>query len=168
MILPGGESTAIGNLLEDWGLMEPMRLCGREGLPLYGSCAGLILLCARIENDNGEPSDQPRLGLLNAVARRNAFGRQAESFLLDLRVEELEDASRPMPAVFIRAPVLRRGGSEVRRLACLPPAEPDGEPRVVAARQGNLLVTAFHPELTGDARLHRYFLNMATARSATR
>lgn len=175
MILPGGESTAIGKLLVDWELLEPLRRCGQNGLPLYGSCAGLILLCARIQSGSGPDgrprlSAQPRLGLLDATVRRNAFGRQVDSFVCDLPVAGVTDGQPPMRAVFIRAPLLVETGPGVEVLASV--AAPhgtddkgtgaaDGTPRLpVAVRQDHILATSFHPELTGDARLHARFLDL--------
>jgi 5'-phosphate synthase pdxT subunit len=144
LIIPGGESTAIGKLLDVLGMTEPVRALGRAGLPIWGTCAGLILLAT----DVGRP--QPTLALLDIVVRRNAFGSQLDSFETDLSVPALGEA--PFPAVFIRAPLIARLGAGVTPLATLT----DGT--VVAAERDNLLVTAFHPELTGDPRFHRYFL----------
>ncbi len=146
MIIPGGESTTIGKLLVEWDMLEPLRERIEKGMPVYGSCAGLILLCREIEN-----SDQPRLGVLDATVRRNAFGRQVDSFETDLEMPEL--GPPPFPAVFIRAPVLTGVGPRVRVLANV-------KGQAVAVRQDNVLATSFHPELTPDVRLHRYFLGM--------
>ncbi len=146
MIIPGGESTTMGKLLNEWHMLEPLRERIMQGMPVYGSCAGLILLCRTIEN-----SDQPRLGVLDATVRRNAFGRQVDSFETELSMPEV--GPDPVPAVFIRAPVLISVGPEVRVLA-----EVKGQ--AVAVRQNNILATSFHPELTPDTRLHSYFLNM--------
>ena len=146
MIIPGGESTTMGKLLVEWGMLDPLRQRIENGMPVYGSCAGLILLCREIEN-----SDQPRLGVLDAVVRRNAFGRQVDSFETELDIPEL--GQPPIPAVFIRAPVLTGVGPRVRVLA-----QVNGQ--AVAVRQDNVLATSFHPELTPDTRLHRYFLEM--------
>ena len=146
MIIPGGESTTMGKLLNEWHMLEPLRERIMQGMPVYGSCAGLILLCRAIEN-----SDQPRLGVLDATVRRNAFGRQVDSFETELSIPEI--GPDPVPAVFIRAPVLVSVGPEVRVLA-----EVKGQ--AVAVRQNNILATSFHPELTPDTRLHSYFLNM--------
>ena len=146
MIIPGGESTTMGKLLNEWHMLEPLRDRIMQGMPVYGSCAGLILLCRIIEN-----SDQPRLGVLDATVRRNAFGRQVDSFETELSMPEV--GPDPVPAVFIRAPVLISVGPEVRVLA-----EVKGQ--AVAVRQNNILATSFHPELTPDTRLHSYFLNM--------
>ena len=146
MIIPGGESTTMGKLLNEWHMLEPLRERIMQGMPVYGSCAGLILLCRTIEN-----SDQPRLGVLDATVRRNAFGRQVDSFETELSMPEV--GAEPVPAVFIRAPVIISVGPEVRVLA-----EVKGQ--AVAVRQNNILATSFHPELTPDTRLHSYFLNM--------
>ncbi len=146
MIIPGGESTTMGKLLNEWHMLEPLRERIMQGMPVYGSCAGLILLCRTIEN-----SDQPRLGVLDATVRRNAFGRQVDSFETELSMPEV--GPDPVPAVFIRAPVLISVGPEVRVLA-----EVKGQ--AVAVRQNNILATSFNPELTPDTRLHSYFLNM--------
>ena len=146
MIIPGGESTTMGKLLNEWHMLEPLRERIMQGMPVYGSCAGLILLCRTIEN-----SDQPRLGVLDATVRRNAFGRQVDSFETELSMPEV--GPDPVPAVFIRAPVIISVGPEVRVLA-----EVKGQ--AVAVRQNNILATSFHPELTPDTRLHSYFLNM--------
>ena len=143
------------------GLMDALRARIADGMPVYGSCAGLILLCRDIEGPDGEPLDQPRLGLLDATARRNAFGRQADSFECRLRVRELEHGEEhPLPAVFIRAPLITHVGTEVRVLAEV--AETDAlVSGPVAVRQGNILATSFHPELTRDTRMHRLFLGLA-------
>ena len=145
MIIPGGESTTIGKLLNEWNMLEPLRQRILDGMPVYGSCAGLILLCREIEN-----SDQPRLGVLDATVRRNAFGRQVDSFETNLSIPEI--GADPLPAVFIRAPVITGVGAGVKVLA-----EVDGQ--AVAVRQNNILATSFHPELTPDTRMHSYFLS---------
>jgi pyridoxal 5'-phosphate synthase pdxT subunit len=149
LIIPGGESTTIGKLLRRFELLEPLRSRIAEGLPVFGTCAGMILLADEIED--GGP-DQPSLGGMHISVRRNAFGRQIDSFEADLDVPALGDG--PLHAVFIRAPVIERAGEGVDILATLP----DGRP--VAARQGSILVSAFHPELTGDTRMHRYFMDV--------
>ena len=145
LIIPGGESTTIGKLLNEWNMIEPLRQRILDGMPVYGSCAGLILLCRDIEN-----SDQPRLGVLDATVRRNAFGRQVDSFETNLSIPEI--GADPLPAVFIRAPVITGVGAGVKVLA-----EVDGQ--AVAVRQNNILATSFHPELTPDTRMHSYFLS---------
>ena len=146
LILPGGESTTIGQLAERWGLVEPLRAFGSEKA-VWGTCAGAILL----SRDAGRK--QPLLGLMDIRVARNAFGRQVASFEADLGVPDLGET--PFRAVFIRAPSIEEVWGQARVLARLP----DG--RIVAAREGRLLATAFHPELTGDDRFHRYFLEMA-------
>ena len=145
LIIPGGESTAMGKLLNEWNMLEPLRQRILDGMPVYGSCAGLILLCRDIEN-----SDQPRLGVLDATVRRNAFGRQVDSFETNLSIPEI--GADPLPAVFIRAPVITGVGAGVKVLA-----EVNGQ--AVAVRQNNILATSFHPELTPDTRMHSYFLS---------
>lgn len=153
LIIPGGESTTIGKLLRRFEMLEPLRALVRAGLPVFGTCAGMILLADRIL-DAGE--DQPSIGGMDIAVQRNAFGRQRESFETDLPVSALGE--RPMHAVFIRAPVICDVGDDVDVLARLP----DGRP--VAARQGRMLVSSFHPELSGDDRFHRYFLEMSRTR----
>ncbi len=150
LIVPGGESTTIGKLLVAYGLEQPIREAASAGLPLWGTCAGMILLARDVRG--GEPDG--RIGLMDIGVARNAFGRQLDSFEVDLSVEGLE---RPIHAVFIRAPLVEWVGPEARATATLP----DG--RVVAARQGNLLATAFHPELTPDPSLHAWFLRELVA-----
>lgn len=146
LIIPGGESTAIGKLAVKYGLQEAIRRFAESGKPVYGTCAGMIL----ISKDVGH--DQPLLGVMDVKVERNAFGRQLDSFETDLPFPALGE--EPFPAIFIRAPRIESMGNGVQVLASLP----DGTP--VAARQGNMLVTAFHPELSEDSRLHRYFLAM--------
>lgn len=152
LIIPGGESTTIGKLAVAYGLIEPIRHLALEGMPIWGTCAGMILLAKDIGRD------QPLLGVMDIVVRRNGFGRQVDSFETDLSIPALdavgtaEEQGRPFRAVFIRGPYIERLGTGVEELARLPGGV------VVAARQGNLLGTAFHPELSGDTRFHRYFL----------
>jgi 5'-phosphate synthase pdxT subunit len=148
LIIPGGESTTIGKLMDAYQLYEPVKRLAAQGKPVWGTCAGMIMLAADIDG-----SDQPRLGLMDIGVDRNAFGRQVDSFEAELAIDGFDQ--RPFHAVFIRAPVLTRAGEGVHVLARLP----DG--RIVAAEQGNLLVTAFHPELTGDPRFHQHFLELA-------
>ncbi|MBO9370487.1 MAG: pyridoxal 5'-phosphate synthase glutaminase subunit PdxT [Chloroflexi bacterium] len=150
LIIPGGESTTIGLLAQKWGLLEPLREFARSGQPLWGTCAGMILMAKEVVD--GVPG-QPLLGLMEITVRRNAFGRQVDSFEADLPVSVL--GNPPFHAVFIRAPVIERVGAGVEVLAALE----DGT--AVAVQQGNLLATAFHPELTRDDRFHRYFLKLA-------
>jgi 5'-phosphate synthase pdxT subunit len=148
LIIPGGESTTIGTLLVLDQLLEPIRERGLAGMPIWGTCAGAILLAKQIAE--GRPVGQSALALMDITARRNAFGSQLDSFEADLPVSGLGE--QPLHSVFIRAPILEMPGPGVEVLATLP----DG--RIVAARQGHLLATCFHPELTSDERLHRYFL----------
>jgi pyridoxal 5'-phosphate synthase pdxT subunit len=155
LIVPGGESTTIGKLLVAYGLETPIREAARQGLPVWGTCAGMILLARDILG--GEPDG--RIGLMDLTVRRNAFGRQIDSFEVDLPFAGLE---RPLHAVFIRAPMVERVGPQAEALASLP----DG--RVVAARQGNLLATAFHPELTPDISLHKWFIHSCRYPTASR
>jgi pyridoxal 5'-phosphate synthase pdxT subunit len=145
-ILPGGESTTVGLLLQRYGLGEALQARAREGMPLWGTCMGMILMAKEIA---GRP-EQYSLGLLDVSVERNAFGAQIHSFEEELDVKGLEE---PLTAVFIRAPVVTRLGPEVEALA-------EHESKVVAVRQGRLLATSFHPELTPDTRLHRMFLEM--------
>lgn len=153
MIIPGGESTTMGKLLVELDILAPLRTMLAGGMPVYGTCAGLILLCREIEG-----SQQPRIGLLDAIVRRNAFGRQVDSFEADLDIPVL--GSSPYPAVFIRAPVILEVGNNVEVLAEVTQAD---KKRPVAVRQNNMLATSFHPELTPDTRMHGYFLSMCTA-----
>jgi len=148
LVLPGGESTAIGRLLGVSDLLEPLRDLLAGGLPAYGSCAGMVLLADEVVD--GLPG-QPLLGGLGITVRRNAFGRQVDSFETELTVAGLVGGD--VHAVFIRAPWVERAGPDVEVLA-----ERDGHPVVV--RQGSLLATSFHPELTGDARVHGLFVEM--------
>ncbi|WP_067172136.1 pyridoxal 5'-phosphate synthase glutaminase subunit PdxT [Microtetraspora niveoalba] len=148
LVIPGGESTAMWKLATAFDLLEPLKLRIKEGLPAYGSCAGMIMLADRIE---GGVEGQETLGGIDMVVRRNAFGRQVDSFEADLDFA----GSGPVRAVFIRAPWVESVGADVEVLGR---AEPGG--RIVAVRQGPLLATSFHPELTGDARVHSYFVEM--------
>lgn len=152
LVIPGGESTTIGKLLVEYRLLEPLRQRIAEGLPVFGTCAGAIVLAKDIGG-----LDQPLVGAMDLTVRRNAFGRQLQSFEADLTVPALGAAS--LRAVFIRAPAILSVGPEVKVLARL-----DSE-TIVAAHQGNLLATTFHPELTDDTRLHRYFVELARAAS---
>jgi 5'-phosphate synthase pdxT subunit len=155
LIVPGGESTTIGKLLVAYDLEEPIKQAARDGMPLWGTCAGMILLARDIVG--GEPDG--RIGLMDLTVRRNAFGRQIDSFETNLDFKGLDD---PLHAVFIRAPLVERVGPEAEALAELP----DG--RVVAARQGNLLATAFHPELSPDTSLHAWFIERCVEVAAAR
>ena len=148
LILPGGESTTMRHLIERWGLREPIMDLADAGTPIFGTCAGMIVLADQIVG--GEP---PILPLLDVSVERNAFGRQLDSFEAELSVPILGDT--PVHAVFIRAPVIERVGPGVDVLARLD----DG--RIVAVRQGNVIATAFHPELAGETRFHRLVATMA-------
>jgi 5'-phosphate synthase pdxT subunit len=148
LIIPGGESTTIGKLMDRYGLIGAIKELAASGKPLLGTCAGMILMAKAIES---EAEGQPRLELMDITVERNAFGRQVDSFEADLEFAGVNGG--PVRAVFIRAPVVRAVGSGVEVLAT-------HEGRVVAARQGNLLALAFHPEMTSDLRIHRYFLAM--------
>ncbi|MEP7189305.1 MAG: pyridoxal 5'-phosphate synthase glutaminase subunit PdxT [Roseiflexaceae bacterium] len=150
LIIPGGESTTIGKLLVMYKLLDPIRERAQHGMPLWGTCAGAILLAQRIAE--GRKEGQPSLDLMDITARRNAFGRQLDSFEVDLDIPAIGEA--PLHTVFIRAPILEAPGKAVTTLATLA----DG--RIVAAQQVKLLATCFHPELTGDDRFHRYFLEL--------
>ncbi|MCU1611042.1 MAG: Glutamine amidotransferase subunit pdxT [Pseudonocardiales bacterium] len=160
LILPGGESTTMSRLLVAFDLMEPLRVRLAEGMPAYGSCAGMILLCRKILD--GRP-DQRQLAVLDAVVRRNAFGRQVDSFEADLDFVGILNG--PVRAVFIRAPWVEQVGSDVEVLARVPEVAAAGSAagRIVAIRQGSVLATAFHPELTGDRRVHQLFCEMVTS-----
>ena len=148
LILPGGESTTMGLLMTRFGLMEAVRSRAAEGMPIYGVCAGMILLAKEIAE-----SAQPRLGLMNIAVRRNAYGRQVHSFESPISIPSM--GPEPFPGIFIRAPFIDQTEPNVRRLAEL------GN-RPVLAQEGRLLASAFHPELTEDRRIHRYFLEMAS------
>ncbi len=154
LVIPGGESSVMDKLARNFGLFEPLRAAIAGGLPVYGTCAGLIMLADRIE---GGISGQQTLGGFDITVRRNAFGSQTDSFETDLDVPELGDP--PVHAVFIRAPVIEQAGPDVTVLASLD----DG--RIVAARQGNLLGTSFHPEMNGEHRFHSRFLDLVRSAS---
>lgn len=151
LIIPGGESTTIGKLAEDFGLMAPLRdFCAEHAV--WGTCAGAIFLSKDARRN------QPLLGVMDMTVQRNAFGRQVDSFEIDLDIPALktvDPSGRPYHAVFIRAPLIEAVYGTAKALSSLP----DG--RIVAAQQGKLLATAFHPELTRDNRFHRYFLELA-------
>jgi 5'-phosphate synthase pdxT subunit len=183
IVLPGGESTTMGKLAVAFGVLEPLRALVAGGLPAYGSCAGMILLADTILD--GLP-EQPRIGGIDMVVRRNAFGRQVDSFEAPLELTAVDGG--PMHAVFIRAPWVEKVGAAVEVLGRMPadglhrvarrasgaggerPSHEPSDPaevigRIVAVRQGHLLATAFHPELTGDARVHRLFVDIVRERS---
>ncbi|MCS4541649.1 MAG: pyridoxal 5'-phosphate synthase glutaminase subunit PdxT [Euryarchaeota archaeon] len=150
IILPGGESTTIGKLIVKAGIDVALREVAQKGTPIMGTCAGLVLL-ANEGDDHVVKTGQVLLGLMDIKIKRNAFGRQPESFETDLDISEL--GSRPFRGVFIRAPAIEKAGKNVQILAKF-------EDKIVAARQKNLLVTSFHPELTDDTRFHSYFLRL--------
>jgi 5'-phosphate synthase pdxT subunit len=145
LVIPGGESTTIGKMAHRFGLLEPLREAVAGGLPAYGTCAGLIFLAGAVTE-----GDQPLLGVLDVVVRRNAFGRQNESFESDLDIAGLDE---PFHAVFIRAPWVEKVGSEVEVLATV-------DEHAVMVRQGTILASSFHPELTGDGRIHQMLLEL--------
>lgn len=156
LVLPGGESTTIDKLVRAFDLLEPLRELLGEGLPAYGSCAGMIMLADRIAD--GRP-DQQTLGGLDVTVRRNAFGRQVDSFEDDLHVAGVEGTVR---GVFIRAPWVEQVGPSVEVLGRVEHDAAAG--RIVAVRQGNLLATSFHPEVTGDHRVHEMFVEIVRNR----
>ncbi|MGC5166364.1 pyridoxal 5'-phosphate synthase glutaminase subunit PdxT [Luteimicrobium sp. DT211] len=156
LVLPGGESTTIDKLLRIFGLADPLRARIADGLPVYGSCAGMILLADRVL---GGTSDQQTLGGLRATVRRNAFGRQVDSFEADLPFAHLDGG--PVHAVFIRAPWIEEVGDGVDVLARIPDDYPEPVAgKIVAVRQGSLLATSFHPEISGDRRVHEHFVQI--------
>jgi len=152
LVVPGGESTTMSHLAVEFGLVEPVRKRIAGGMPTYGSCAGMIMLAEEILD--GRP-DQQTFGGIGMTVRRNAFGRQVDSFEAPVSIDGI--AGPPFHAVFIRAPWVEEVGGDVTVLARV------AESRIVAVRQGNLIATAFHPELTGDLRVHRYFVELARA-----
>ncbi|MFC4111338.1 pyridoxal 5'-phosphate synthase glutaminase subunit PdxT [Nonomuraea zeae] len=147
LVIPGGESTTMWKLAETFDMLQPLRMRIKEGMPAYGSCAGMIMLADRIEDG---AAGQQTIGGIDMVVRRNAFGRQIDSFESDL-----DFAGDRVHAVFIRAPWVESIGGDVEVLGRCEPGD-----RIVAVRQGPLLATSFHPELTGDTRVHRYFVDM--------
>jgi 5'-phosphate synthase pdxT subunit len=153
LVVPGGESTVIGKLATRYGLLTPLRERVSAGLPVFGTCAGMIFLAREVE---GPPQDL--LGVLDVRVRRNAFGRQVASFEAEVEVKGVDGG--PVSGAFIRAPLVAEVGPEVEVLA-----EVDG--KVVAVRQGSLLATAFHPELAGEVRLHRWLVDLVAERSTT-
>lgn len=153
LIIPGGESTTMDKLVRAFELYEPLRARIAAGLPVYGSCAGMIMLADRIADGR---ADQQTLGGLDITVRRNAFGRQVDSFEEDLHIRAI--GGGPMRAVFIRAPWVEECGPDVEVLAAVEEGPAAG--RVVAVRQGHLLATSFHPEVTGDHRFHQLFVQM--------
>jgi 5'-phosphate synthase pdxT subunit len=153
LIIPGGESTTIGKLATTYELLDPLRKFAAH-LPVWGTCAGAIFLSKDVHRK------QPLLNVMDITVKRNAFGRQVDSFEVDLVVPELLEPKRPFHAIFIRAPIIESVGNGVRVLARLENGRQSEEARIVAARQNNLLATSFHPELTGDDRFHQYFLDL--------
>ena len=149
LIIPGGESTSISKLMLDCDLMDKIRNMAKNNLPIMGTCAGMILLAKKIPNFDTEP-----IGVMGITARRNAFGRQKDSFETDISIPVLGE--KPFPGIFIRAPLIERVNDGVEILARL------ADDTIVAARQGKLVAAAFHPELTDDLRFHRYFLDIVT------
>ncbi|NMC46908.1 MAG: pyridoxal 5'-phosphate synthase glutaminase subunit PdxT [Chloroflexi bacterium] len=152
LIIPGGESTTIGKLAVDFGLFEPLKQFGKEHA-IWGTCAGSIFLSKDAHRE------QPLLGLMDIQVERNAFGRQVDSFEIDLEIPVLTTVSTEEPvfhSIFIRAPLIESVGKDVETLAALPNG------KIVAVRQGHLLATSFHPELTEDTRFHRYFLEVVS------
>ena len=148
LIIPGGESTTLSRLMSIYHLREPVAQMAAEGRPVWGTCAGMIMLASEITEQDPVP-----LGLMDIGVRRNAFGRQVDSFEQPLQIAPL--APEPYHCIFIRAPVVIRVGPQVNVLGSLD----DGRP--IAVQQGNLLATSFHPELTNDTRVHRYFVSLA-------
>ena len=148
LIIPGGESTAIGKLMVAYSLLEPIRAFGRTQA-IWGTCAGAILLAKEIGRD------QPLLGLMDMEIKRNAFGRQIDSFEIEITVPFLQSPELPYHLTFIRGPIITRVWGKAQTVLSLP----DG--RAIAARQGKLFATSFHPELTNDLRFHQYFLELA-------
>ncbi len=157
LVIPGGESTTISKLAVIFELMAPLRQRLREGLPAFGSCAGMILLADRILD---APADQESIGGIDMTVRRNAFGRQVDSFEESVVVEGM--VGPPLSAVFIRAPWVEAVSGDVEVLATA--GAPPHAGRIVAVRQGQLLATSFHPELTGDLRVHKMFIGMVRER----
>lgn len=158
LIMPGGESTTIGKLAVQYGLVEPIKAMARDGKPIWGTCAGMVLLACNIGGGGHTP-----IGLMDITVQRNAFGRQVDSFEVDLDVPALDAISEPSEkgrafhSIFIRAPLIEAVGPDAKVLARLA----DGT--IVAVQQERLLATSFHPELTQDSRFHRYFLSLVPA-----
>jgi 5'-phosphate synthase pdxT subunit len=157
LVIPGGESTTMSKLAIIDGLMEPLREARRGGMPMYGSCAGMIMLADHVEDAR---HDQETIGGIDMTVRRNAFGRQVDSFEADMPIPQLGD--EPFRAVFIRAPWVESVGADVEVIARVSRGGDDGT--IVAVRQGLLMATSFHPELTGDARVHEMFVEMVRTR----
>ncbi|AWB42849.1 pyridoxal 5'-phosphate synthase glutaminase subunit PdxT [Paenibacillus sp. CAA11] len=151
LIIPGGESTTIGKLMRKYGFIDAIRQFSSEGKPLFGTCAGLIVLAKTIEG-----GEEPHLGVMDIQVSRNAFGRQRESFETDLPMKGIDN---PVRAVFIRAPLITAVGENVEVLSTY-------KEEIVTARQGHLLATSFHPELTDDYAMHKYFVDMVKSSQA--
>ena len=151
LIIPGGESTTIGKLAVQYDLIDPLRAMAHSGKPMWGTCAGMIFMAKNVGRE------QPRLGLMDVTVQRNAFGRQVDSFEADLDVKGI-NGTRPFHAIFIRAPLIESVGEGVDVLARV---GRNDAAVIVAVRQGNLLATSFHPELSADDRFHRFFLSLA-------
>ncbi len=155
LIIPGGESTTIGKLIDEYGFAGPIKKLAALGVPIYGTCAGLIIVSRRVSGKH-----EMILGLADVAVERNAFGRQVDSFEKDIHIQGIPDEDISFRALFIRAPVIKEMGPGAVEMSRL-------EQGVVMAREGNVLLGAFHPELTDDTRVHRYFLDMvASARGA--
>ena len=157
IVVPGGESTTMYKLARTFELFEPLRAVIREGLPAFGTCAGMILLADRVEN---AVTGQETIGGLDVVVRRNAFGRQVDSFEAEVQVASLAE---PFHACFIRAPWVEKVGAGVEVVARVAIGEAVG--RIVAVRQANLLATSFHPEITGDHRMHQLFVDLVRSKA---
>ncbi len=151
LIFPGGESTTISRLMASYKLVDKIAALAKDGMPVFGTCAGMILMAREISGNTTQS-----LGLMDITVKRNAFGRQVDSFETQLKIPVLGE--KPFPAVFIRAPIIESYAENVEVLACLDDNTP------VAARQGKMLGAAFHPELTDDLRFHEYFLKMASGK----
>jgi 5'-phosphate synthase pdxT subunit len=156
LVVPGGESTTMANLATRFGMIEPLRAAVRAGLPAYGSCAGMIMLADTVLD---APAGQPTIGGLDVTVRRNAFGRQVDSFESPVRLAGIPGP--PVVAVFIRAPWVEEVGAGVEVLGRVEGGPADG--KIVAVRQGRLVATSFHPELTGDVRVHALFVELVRA-----
>ncbi|MCV7258113.1 pyridoxal 5'-phosphate synthase glutaminase subunit PdxT [Mycobacterium shimoidei] len=154
LVIPGGESTTMSHLLRDFDLLDPLRKRLLDGMPAYGACAGMILLASEILDAGSVGREAVPLGGIDMTVRRNAFGRQVDSFEEDIEFQGLDD---PVHAVFIRAPWVERVGDGVQVLG-------SAAGHAVAVRQGPVLATAFHPEMTGDRRIHRLFVDMVTGK----
>ena len=154
LVIPGGESTTMSHLLREFELLEPLRARLAEGMPAYGSCAGMILLASEILDAGAAGARRCRSSAIDMTVRRNAFGRQVDSFEGDIAFAGLDD---PVHAVFIRAPWVERVGPDVQVLA-------RAAEHIVAVRQGRMLATAFHPEMTGDRRIHQLFVDIVNGR----